>query len=65
MKKFVKSKINYDVICQILQLHLNLYNVLSGITDQQKIWDVFLKIIVFKVTKTLHPKHHNPINSTK
>ena len=35
-----------------------------GITEQ--IWDIiFLKIIVFKVTKVLDPKHDNPIKSTK
>ena len=39
-------------------LPLNLYDVIGDITNPLKKFEI---TIVFKVTKILDPKHHNPI----
>ena len=48
---------------RLYNLHLNLYDVIGDLTDRLKKSNItfFLKIIVFKVTKILGPKHYNPI----
>ena len=63
-EKFWKSKINYnEVIRQILQFApKSVWRHQWRHRSTEKVWDnIFLKTIVFKVTKILDPKHHNPI----
>ena len=43
-------------------LRLNLYDVIGDVTDRLKKSEI---TIVFKVTKILDPKHHNPIYCKK
>ena len=64
-KKLGKSK-KKTIITSFARFHnlpLNLYDVIGDVTDQLKKSEiiVFLETIVFKVTKILDPKHHNPI----
>ena len=63
-KKFWKSKINYyDVIRQILQfVPKSVWRHRWRHRSTEEFWSsIFLKTIVFKVTKILDSKHHNPI----